>query len=73
MTCVNMKSFINEVSHIIYNDPQECLISLATFMYSNLDNPVLCKDAMHWVFKRIERDCDWRPENAGIERQCSNK
>ena len=59
-----MNAFIQEASHTIYDDPQECLISLAQFMYSNITNPELCKEAMHWVFKRINRDCEWIPEYA---------
>ena len=42
-----MNAFIQEASHTIYNDPQKCLISLVQFMYSNITNPELCKEAMH--------------------------
>ena len=55
-------SFIREASHTIYNDQQECLITLTQFMYSNILDPDICKEAVHWVFKRIDRDCKWMPQ-----------
>ena len=55
MRSAELDVFVKLASENIYAEEGECLIQLCHFIYINIDNRELCKEAIDWVFTRIGR------------------